>query len=114
MHHLKHFAPNPANTILLAGFQAAGTRGAALAGGAAAIKIHGQYVPVRAEVARIDSLSAHADQRELLAWLGAGPRPREIYLVHGEPEARDALRLKISEQLGWECNIPDYRETASL
>lgn len=114
VHHLKHFAPNPANTILLAGFQAAGTRGAALAGGAAAIKIHGQYVPVRAEVARIDSLSAHADQRELLAWLGAGPRPREIYLVHGEPEARDALRLKISEQLGWECNIPDYRETASL
>lgn len=114
VHHLRRFAPDPASTILLVGFQAGGTRGAALAGGAAELKIFGQYVPVRAEVARIDSLSAHADQGELLAWLGSGPRPRQVYLVHGEPGASDALRLKIAERLGWPCTVPEYRETVEV
>lgn len=114
VHHLKRFAPEPQNTILLAGFQAAGTRGAALAGGIKEIKIHGQYVPVRAEVARIDSLSAHADQRELLAWLAAGARPRQIYLVHGEPGASDALRLKIQETLGWDVAVPEHGDVVPL
>lgn len=114
VHHLKRFAPDPANMILLVGFQAGGTRGAALAAGATKLKIHGEFVPVRAEVARLDSLSAHADQRELIAWLGAGPRPRQIFLVHGEPAALDALRVAIHEQLGWEAVVPDYRDTADL
>jgi len=114
VHHLKSFAPDPANMILLVGFQAGGTRGAALAAGATQIKIHGQFVPVRAEVARLDNLSAHADQRELIAWLGAGPRPRQIFLVHGEPAGLDALRVAIREQLGWEATVPDYRDTADL
>lgn len=114
VHHLKRFAPAPENLILLAGFQAGGTRGAALAAGATTIKIHGEHVPVRAEVARLDCLSAHADQRELIAWLGAGPRPRQIFLVHGEPDGLDALRLAIHEQLGWDATVPDYRDTAEL
>jgi metallo-beta-lactamase family protein len=114
VHHLKRFAPEPENMILLAGFQAGGTRGAALAGGATQIKIHGRFVPVRAEVARLDCLSAHADQRELIAWLGAGPRPRQIFLTHGEPGALDALRVAIREQLGWDAAVPDYRETVDL
>ena len=114
VHHLKRFAPGPENLILLAGFQAGGTRGAALAAGATTIKIHGEHVPVRAEVARLDCLSAHADQRELIAWLGAGPRPRQIFLVHGEPGGLDALRLAIHEQLGWDATVPDYRDTAEL
>jgi len=114
VHHLKRFAPGPENMILLAGFQAGGTRGAALAAGATSVKIHGQHVPVRAEVARLDSLSAHADQRELLAWLGAGPRPRQIFLVHGEPDALDALRVAIREQLGWDATVPDYRDIVDL
>ncbi len=114
VHHLKRFAPDPANMILLVGFQAGGTRGAALAAGATKLKIHGEFVPVRAEVARLDSLSAHADQRELVAWLGAGPRPRQIFLVHGEPAGLDALRVAIHEQLGWDATVPDYRDTADL
>lgn len=114
VHHLKRFAPDPANTILLVGFQAGGTRGAALAEGAAKLKIHGEYVPVRAEVAKLDSLSAHADQRELIAWLGAGPRPRQLFLVHGEPAGLDALRVAIHEQLGWDAVVPDYRDTVDL
>ncbi len=114
VHHLKRFAPQHENTIVLVGYQAAGTRGAALAAGASQLKIHGEYVPVRAEVAILESLSAHADQRELLAWLGAGARPRQIFLVHGEPAAADTLRLKIREQLGWDSIVPDYRDTAQL
>jgi metallo-beta-lactamase family protein len=114
VHHLKHFAPDPRHTILLAGYQAGGTRGAALAGGAKQIKIHGQYVPVHAEVAQLDSLSAHADQRELLAWLAAGARPRQVYLVHGELASADALRLRIDETLGWTCEVPMHRDTVAL
>lgn len=114
VHHLKRFAPEPANMILLAGFQAGGTRGAALAAGAREIKIHGQYVPVRAEVVSIDSLSAHADQQELLTWLGSGPCPQQTFLVHGEPAASDALRLKIRERLGWDSTIPEYEESVEL
>jgi len=114
VHHLKRFAPHPENMILLVGFQAGGTRGAALAAGATSLKIHGQFVPVRAEVARLDGLSAHADQRELIAWLGAGPRPRQIFLVHGEPGGLDALRVAIREQLGWDAMVPDYRDTVEL
>ncbi|MBA3548486.1 MAG: MBL fold metallo-hydrolase [Nannocystis sp.] len=114
VHHLKRFAPQHENMIVLAGYQAAGTRGAALAAGASQLKIHGEYVPVRAEVALLESLSAHADQRELLAWLGSGAPPRQIFLVHGEPAAADTLRVKIREQLGWESVVPDYRDTVHL
>lgn len=114
VHHLKRFAPEPQHTILIAGYQAAGTRGAALLRGAPQLKIHGQYVPVRAEVAHIDALSAHADQVELIAWLRAGKRPRRLFLVHGEPEASDALRLKIQEELDWTAEVPDYRDSVDL
>ena len=114
VHHLKYFAPGPQHTLLLAGYQAPGTRGAALAGGARQLKIHGQYVAVHAEVVQQGSLSSHADQRELLAWLSAGARPRKVYLVHGELAAADALRLQIEEQLGWACEVPMYRDTIAL
>lgn len=114
VHHLKHFAPDPRHTILLAGYQAGGTRGAALAGGAKQLKIHGQYVPVNAEVALLDGLSAHADQRELLAWLAGGARPRQVHLVHGELASADALRLRVEETLGWTCEVPMHRDTVAL
>jgi metallo-beta-lactamase family protein len=115
VHHLKAFAPDPRNTILLAGFQAAGTRGAALQAGARAIKIHGQYVPVNAEVQVLDSLSAHADADEILEWLGGFARaPRRTFLNHGEPVSADALRRRIEEGKGWEVTVPDYREAFEL
>ena len=115
VHHLKAFAPDPRNMILLPGFQAAGTRGAALAAGADAIKIHGSYVPVRAEVVKMDNLSAHADYEEILAWLRNFRRPpRRVFVTHGEPAAADELRRRIEEAFGWAVGVPEYGEKAEL
>ncbi|HEX7005839.1 MAG TPA: MBL fold metallo-hydrolase [Alphaproteobacteria bacterium] len=115
LHHLKHFAPDPRNTVLFTGFQAGGTRGAAMTGGAERIKIHGGYVPVRAEVDNLHMLSAHADADEIMAWLRNFERPPVMtYLTHGEPAAADALRLRIAEELGWSCWVPDHCEAVAL
>ena len=115
LHHVKAFAPDPCNTILLSGFQSGGTRGAALAAGAETVKIHGEYVPVRAEVATLNNLSAHADSVETLEWLRHFSRPpRRTFITHGEPPAADALRRSIEEKLNWQCCVPDYLERASL
>jgi metallo-beta-lactamase family protein len=115
LHHLKAFAPDPRNSILFAGFQAAGTRGAAMVAGATSVKIHGQQVPIRAEVAQLDSLSAHADRDELLAWIGALPSaPQRVFVTHGEPVAADALRQAIEERHRWPCSVPEYRDAVEL
>src|SRR6185503_11918620 len=96
LHHLKAYASDPRNLILFSGFQVPGTRGADMVAGAKEIKIHGEYIPVRAEVANLDMLSAHADADEILAWLrNFKSPPRMTYLVHGEPAASDALRKRI-------------------
>ena len=100
---------------MLSGFQAGGTRGAALAAGATSLKMFGEYVPIRAEVTQIDGLSAHADQAGLLSWLGAlGQAPKQVFVNHGELQAADTLRLRIQEKLGWKARVPDYRETFKL
>ena len=115
LHHLKHYAPDHRNTILLAGFQAGGTRGAALEAGASELKIHGDYVPVRAEVASLGMFSAHADQDELMRWLhGFEQAPRMTFVTHGEPAASDALRHAIKDQLGWPVRVPEHGERAIL
>jgi len=115
LHHLKARAPDPRNAIVFAGFQAGGTRGAALIGGATTIKIHGQYIAVRARVEHLEVLSAHADSDELLAWLGRIQRPpMTTYVTHGEPASSDALRHRIVEELGWPCAVPDYRDEVVL
>jgi metallo-beta-lactamase family protein len=115
VHHLKVFAPDSRNTILFAGFQAAGTRGAAILGGATAVKIHGSYVPVHAETALLENLSAHADYSEIMDWLGAFETPPvQTFVTHGEPVAADALRHRIQEQLGWSVRVPEYLEAVSL
>jgi poly(hydroxyalkanoate) polymerase-like protein/RNA-metabolizing metallo-beta-lactamase/beta-casp domain-containing protein len=115
LHHLKRFAPDARNTILFAGFQAGGTRGADMVEGAGSIKIHGEYVPVRAEVRNLESLSAHADYGELLDWLGHFQRPPgRIFLTHGEPDSAEALRKHIAQRFGWASEVPDYLETADV
>lgn len=115
VHHLKAMAPDHRNTILLAGYQAAGTRGAALAGGAREIKIHGAYVPVRAEVVSLGALSAHADREELLRWIGRLPRsPKRVFITHGEPVAADSLRLAIEEAHRWPCTVPESMQAVEL
>lgn len=115
VHHLKAFAPNPKNTILFAGFQAAGTRGAAMLNGAESIKIHGQYVPILANVEYLPNLSAHADYAEILDWLdGFESAPKTTFITHGEPTASDAMRLHIEEKLHWKTVVPDYLQTVDL
>ena len=115
IHHLKALASDPRNTVLFTGFQAAGTRGAAMIAGAETIKIHGHYVRVKAEVRVLDSLSAHADEDEIIHWLQAfDSRPAMTFLTHGEPLAIDLLRRRIEETLGWRVRVPEYRETVDL
>lgn len=115
LHRLKRYAPDENSTIVMAGFQAGGTRGAALLKGAEAIKIHGQYVPVRAEVRSLDMLSAHADRDELLRWLGGfRSPPKGCFVVHGEAEAADRFRLRIAEQLSWNVRVPEHGERILL
>jgi metallo-beta-lactamase family protein len=115
LHHLKAALPDPKHTVLFVGYQAAGTRGRSLVDGADEVKIHGEMVPVRAEIAKLDSMSAHADRREILRWLGCFERPpRVTYLVHGEPEPMAALGSAIGRTLGWTVKQPDYRETVDL
>ena len=102
LHHLKHLLPHARNSVVLAGFQAPGTRGRDLADGAAFVKMHGEYVPVHAEVVALDGYSVHADADELVSWLAAAPSPpRTVFVVHGEPEASDALAARIRAELGW-------------
>ena len=112
VHHLAQRGPDPKNAILFAGYQAAGTRGQALLNGAEGVKIHGQWVPIRAERLRMDSLSAHADAGEILDWLGTlKTAPSRVYINHGEPSGSDALRVRIHARFGWETEVvrPEQR-----
>ncbi len=115
LHHIRQFAPDAKNTIMFVGFQSAGTRGAKMLEGATEIKMFGEYVPVRAEVAAIDCLSSHADYGEMIHWLkGIEEPPRQTFVTHGEPIAADAMRTHIQEQLQWPCCVPEYRDTFTL
>ncbi len=115
LHHLKVFVGDERNLVLFAGFQAPGTRGALMVGGARSVRIHGQEFPIRAEVARLEASSAHADADELLAWMQQLPQPpRHVYVTHGEPGASDALRARIDHELRWNASVPEYREVVTL
>lgn len=115
LHHLKAFADQPENVIILAGYQAAGTRGEALERGVKEIKIHGQYVPVRAQVKILDNMSAHADYKEIIEWLSqAELNPKKVFITHGEPSAADELRRRLQERFGWNCYVPTQDEEVSL
>ena len=113
--YLQQLIDNPATTILLVGYQAEGTRGRQLLEGAHEIRFYGKYYPVKAQVKNIESLSAHADQAEIMEWLGKIKNiPEQVYLVHGEAFSLDALRLKIKQTFGWRPCIPKLNETFEL
>ncbi|MBE4720030.1 MBL fold metallo-hydrolase RNA specificity domain-containing protein [Pseudarthrobacter sp. AB1] len=115
LHHLQAYGPDPKNVVVLSGYQAAGTRGAALAGGAKQLRIFGQDLTIRAEVVMLDSLSAHADSNEIIEWMRDAPRaPRVTYVTHGEPDASDALRVRVRRELGWNVRVPEHLEAVSL
>ena len=115
VHHLKAFASNERNTILFAGYQAGGTRGAAITGGAPSVRIHGEDIPIHAEVAMLDDLSAHADAAEIVTWLKHFKAPpKQTFITHGEPAAADAMRQRIERELHWSCHMPFYLETVAF
>lgn len=115
LHHIKAFGSDPKNTIVLAGYQAAGTRGDSLQRGDRAIKIHGEYVDVRAEIKVLENISAHADYSEILNWLSQSKiSPKKVFITHGEPKASDDLRRRIQDQFGWDCYVPSQDEEVTL
>lgn len=109
VHHLHEWADDPRNLIVLAGFQAGGTRGANIRDGAKSVRIFGDDVTIAAEVVNLDTLSAHADANEILAWAKSMPKaPRQTFVNHGEPAAADALRARLKRELGWSVRVPDH------
>lgn len=115
LHHLARALPSPKNTILFAGYQAAGTRGRLLRDGAKFTRIHGQDVPVEAEIETMDAMSAHADAGEIMRWLKGFARPPAVtYLVHGEPAPMDVLKARIEKELKWTVRTPGHLEKVEL
>jgi metallo-beta-lactamase family protein len=115
LHHLKLRLPEPRNTVLFVGYQAVGTKGRRLVDGDQQIKIHGQWVPVKARIARVSGLSAHADAGELLIWLARRERePEQVVLVHGEPAAQEAFAGRLRDELGWASTAPALGDTIEV
>lgn len=113
--HLMTRLPDARNTVVLVGYQAAGTLGRFLQEGASEAKIYGQYIPVRAKITSISSLSAHADQREILDWISAfRHKPKQIFIVHGEEHAAEGLRVRISDQFGIVPHIAKLNESVEI
>lgn len=107
LHHIRAFGSNPRNAIVIAGYQAEGTRGRLLADGASTLRIFGDDVPIGAEVIELSTMSAHADADEILEWMRSAPTaPRMTFVTHGEPSASDRLRFRIQDELGWNARVP--------
>jgi metallo-beta-lactamase family protein len=115
LHHLAQRLPDAKNAVLLAGFQAEGTRGRALQGGAKILNLFGQAVPVNAEIITMGQLSAHAGKSELQRWLGGfKTAPKKTWLTHGEPVAAQALQAAIKEKFHWDVAVARYLDTVDL
>ena len=115
LHHIAAFGPDHRSTLLFSGFQAAGTRGRKLLEGARETRVYGQWVRVEAEVAELPMLSAHADSDELMRWLSGFRRPpQRVFIVHGEPDASEALRERIQRDLDWPATVPLQNRSYTL
>ena len=115
LHHLAQRLPDARNAVILAGFQAQGTRGRALQEGAKTLRLYGQDIPVKAEILQMSQLSAHAGKSELLRWLGAlTAPPKQTYLTHGEPVAAQALQRAITEKFSWPASVARYLDTVEF
>ncbi len=115
LHHIKAFGPDSKNTLMLSGFQVPGTTGRNLADGARQLKIHGEWVQIRAEIVDLRSFSAHADANEIMRWVsGFETPPARTFVVHGEPSSSVALRDRIQRDLGWSCLVSQMGEQFAL
>ena len=107
LHHLRALGPDHRNSIVFAGYQAGGTRGARLVAGERSIRIFGEDVRINAEVVSLAGMSAHADAAQLIDWMKTAPRaPRHVFINHGEANAADALRVRIGRELHWDASVP--------
>jgi metallo-beta-lactamase family protein len=115
LYHLAAGLPNPRNTVMFVGYQAAGTRGRSLVDGAKTVRIKGRDIPVAATIEHIDSMSAHADAGEIMRWLsGFVAPPAKTFLVHGEPPALDALRDRVTREKDWPVHVAGYQERVEI
>lgn len=116
LHHAMRYLSDPNSTLIIVGYQAHGTLGRRLYEGASMVKIHGEDIPVRCTIKAIGGLSAHADQKKLLEWVGSGPHgaPKKIYCIHGEEHAATELAHRIRDQYKVETLVPEYGETVEL
>jgi metallo-beta-lactamase family protein len=115
LHHLMQRLPDPKNTVIFIGFQAPGTRGAIIKGGASEVRIFAENIPIRAQIAAFEQFSDHADPPELLEWLGTFPqKPGVTYLVHGEPPAASQLRDTMTKELGWNVQVAEWMEKVEV
>jgi metallo-beta-lactamase family protein len=115
LHHALRLVPDPSTTIVFVGYQAAGTTGSRILNGEPEVKILGQWVPVRCQIVRIGSFSAHADWQEIIRWLKGMPSsPRRVFITHGEPVAANAMAGHIRDQFGWRVEVPSYGERFDL
>ena len=113
--YLQQYIGRPETTVMLAGYQAEGTRGRHLLEGASELKFYGKYYPVEARIEYLQGLSGHADQTELIDWLSKiQTAPERIYIIHGEPQASDMLRVKLKDIYGWKATVPDLFEISVL
>lgn len=113
--HLKRFIADPKNSILFVGFQVQGTKGYSLVSGTKTIKLLGETYKVKADIKAIDTLSAHADSDEILAWLTHFEnKPKKVFLTHGELESAQALKVAIEKRFGWSVIIPKFRDSFEL
>jgi metallo-beta-lactamase family protein len=115
LHHLKTFAPDPRNFIVISGYQALGTRGRLIQDGAKEVKIYGEFIPVEASVRALENVSAHADSREILKWLSqTSMSPKKVFVTHGEKSAATEMAAQISRQFGWEAVVPRQDQEFNL
>jgi metallo-beta-lactamase family protein len=114
LHHLTRRLPDDKTTVLVAGFQAKGTRGRTLLGGAKTLRIHGRDIPVRAVIRQVDAFSGHADRTELGRWLADMPAPKMTFLVHGEPPAARGMAEFLATTRGWKTVIPTIGQSFEL
>ncbi len=115
LHHLKSLVGDPKNSVLFLGYQATGTRGDSLTHGAERIKIHGEYYPVRAEIANLQALSSHGDYVEITDWLKKMPgKPQKVFITHGESSAADCMRRHLKDEFNWDVEVPEYLDIALL
>lgn len=114
VHHMVKMLPDPKNTVLLVGYQAAGSRGRSLEEGEPRVKIHGKWIPVHAAIVKIESFSVHADSDELIAWLRNIKNPKKVFVVHGEPDSEEALAIRLRKELHWDVYVPKSEESFEL